>query len=71
MSLIEYDIEILKHPEFFNWIYWNLILWAIGLIIHGLWVFGSNPLFVKDWEERQIKKYMKKEARAEETIGNG
>lgn len=32
--------------------------WGVGLVFHGFNVFGFNPLFSKDWEERQIKKYM-------------
>jgi len=32
--------------------------WGIGLFFHFLSVFGSNFLFSKNWEERQIKKYM-------------
>jgi hypothetical protein len=48
--------------EFLNWLDWNMlstpILWGIGLIIHGLYVFKPKLKFVKDWEERQIRKYM-------------
>jgi hypothetical protein len=31
--------------------------WGIGIAIHALHTFGIG----KDWEERQIKKYMDKE----------
>ena len=39
--------------------------WGIGLLFHASKVFDFNPLLNKDWEKRQIKKYMemdKKEA---------
>ncbi|NNE75638.1 MAG: 2TM domain-containing protein [Pricia sp.] len=39
--------------------------WGIGLAFHAANVFSLNPFFNKDWEERQIQKYMeedKKEA---------
>ncbi|MET7027866.1 2TM domain-containing protein [Sediminicola luteus] len=37
------------------------IFWGIGLAFHAMKVFSFNPFFGKDWEERQIKKYMEKE----------
>ncbi len=55
---------------FLNWSGLNIILtpmlWGIGLLIHGLVVFkfdslaikGLKPKIIKNWEERQIKKYM-------------
>ena len=46
-------------------IYWNIIgtplLWGIGLAIHGLSVFGPNLILGKNWEQRQIRKYMEEE----------
>lgn len=35
--------------------------WGIGLAFHAMKVFSLNPIFSKDWEERQIKKFMEKE----------
>ncbi len=35
--------------------------WGIGLAFHALGVFGKNLAFGKQWEERQIKKYMDEE----------
>ena len=37
------------------------IFWGIGLFFHGIKVFNANPFLGKDWEERQIKKYMEEE----------
>lgn len=55
----------LGDPDFLNWIDWNVygtpIIWGIGLIIHALYVFKANPFFGKNWEERQIEKYMNEE----------
>lgn len=54
--------EALGNPEFLNWIDWNTygtsILWAIALGFHALSVFTRNPFLGKNWEERQIEKYM-------------
>ncbi|WP_085500958.1 2TM domain-containing protein [Arenibacter troitsensis] len=42
------------------------LFWGIGLLFHGLKVFSYNPFFNKEWEERQIRKYMEKEKREAE-----
>jgi len=58
---------------FFNWFEWNIlgtpIVWGFGLGLHAayVFVFKSKPLkefkprFYKEWEERQIEKYMNEE----------
>lgn len=35
--------------------------WGIGLLCHGLYVFQNKLGFLKDWEDRKIKEYMKKD----------
>ncbi len=35
--------------------------WGIGLVAHGLSVFGPQILFSKEWEERKIKEFMEKD----------
>jgi hypothetical protein len=34
------------------------IFWGIGLLAHGLGVFGSDFIFGQDWEDRKIKQLM-------------
>ena len=41
--------------------FFTLFFWGIGLLFHGLRVFGLNPFFNKDWEKRQIEKYIEKD----------
>tara|TARA_R110002051_G_scaffold132697_1_gene206293 strand:+ start:11423 stop:11749 length:327 start_codon:yes stop_codon:yes gene_type:complete len=57
--------EIIGNPDFLRWIDWNVygtpIIWGIGLAIHGICVFSSAPKLLKNWEERQIEKYMQEE----------
>ena len=43
------------------WFFWPTFGWGIGLLFHGMKVFGYSPFFNKDWEERKIKEYMEKE----------
>ena len=37
--------------------------WGIGLAFHAMKVFSVNPIFGKDWEKRQIHKFMEEESR--------
>lgn len=39
------------------------LFWGIGLFFHGLKVFSYNPFFNKDWEDRQIQKYIDEDKR--------
>lgn len=37
--------------------------WGIGLVFHAVKVFDYHPFFGKDWEARQISKYMEEDKR--------
>ena len=41
----------------------SLILWEVGLIVHGLSVFLPNFILGKDWEEKKIRELMDKDKR--------
>lgn len=55
----------LGNPKFLEWLDWNIygtpIVWGIALLIHGLIVFAKNPFLGKEWEERQLRKYLDKD----------
>lgn len=64
-------VQNLGDGESFNDAFWDFgtfavwFFWGIGVVFHAIKVFSYNPFFSKDWEERQIQKYMdrdKKEA---------
>jgi hypothetical protein len=38
-----------------NWIW---LFWGIGVLLHGLRVFGFSSFVRKGWEERKIKEFM-------------
>jgi len=38
--------------------YSTWLFWGIGLFFHWLGVFGTNMFFGKDWERKQLEKYM-------------
>jgi hypothetical protein len=41
--------------------YSTALFWGIGLLAHGLSVFGTDWFFGSDWEKRKIQKYMEKD----------
>ena len=38
--------------------YWIWLFWGIGVLFHGLRVFGFSSFVGKGWEEQKIKEYM-------------
>ncbi|MGX1929281.1 2TM domain-containing protein [Flagellimonas sp. 2504JD4-2] len=58
-------INIYNHSEnFWEWPHFiTLGAWGIGLLFHASKTFGFNLLFGKNWEERQIQKYIEKDKR--------
>lgn len=57
--------EALGNPEFLDWLNWNIfgtpIIWGIALGIHAFKVFSNRSIFGKEWEERQIRKYLEED----------
>lgn len=41
--------------------YSTIFFWGLGLLAHGINVFGSNVFFGKNWEEKKIEKIMEKQ----------
>lgn len=44
----------------FPWVIFPAIGWGIGLLFHGMETFGYNPLLGKNWEEKKINEFMKR-----------
>ncbi|TFG78929.1 MAG: 2TM domain-containing protein [Flavobacteriales bacterium] len=42
------------------------VFWGIGLAFHAAKTFSYNPFFNRDWEERQIRKFMEEERKETE-----
>jgi hypothetical protein len=38
-----------------------MIGWGIGVLFHGIGVFGTDTMFSSDWEHRKIKQFMEEE----------
>ena len=45
------------------WFFFPLIGWGIGLVAHGVSVFGPGWFWGPDWEDRKIKELMDKDSR--------
>ena len=54
--------KLSDNPGFWGWeTFSTAIFWGIGLVAHGLSVFGRNLFFGADWEEKKIKEFMEKD----------
>lgn len=50
--------------EFFTFNNFSMaFFWGIGVVFHGVGVFGTNIFLGKNWEERKIQEYMEREER--------
>ena len=63
-KLTQFVLDTTPNPEkgFIDWMYINVwgtpVLWGIGLLIHGLYVYRFKFSFFKAWEERKIREIM-------------
>ena len=52
----------IKDYDFWSWqTFSTALFWGIGLLAHGMSVFGRNLFFGQNWEERKIQEFMEKE----------
>ncbi len=47
----------------YPWFLWAAFGWGIGLVFQAIKIFGLNPFFGKNWEDRKIKEYMQEDER--------
>lgn len=71
--LLVFKLDIFENGEFnipsYHWSYFATpFFWGIGLLFHGLWVFGPSITSIKKWEERKIEQFMEKEREDEEQM---
>jgi hypothetical protein len=59
ISIIAF-VNINYTPEYY-WFFYPIIGWGIGLLFHGIGVFGTDNMFGSDWENRKIKQFMEEE----------
>ncbi|TRX16413.1 2TM domain-containing protein [Flavobacterium franklandianum] len=57
-----YNRSLFGNEVFLRWeTFSTALFWGIGLLAHGLSVFGSNLFFGQNWEERKIQEFMEKD----------
>jgi transcriptional regulator with XRE-family HTH domain len=49
--------NFIKSPNYF-WVIWPALGWGLGILFHGMRVFGTVPFMNADWEKRQVEKYL-------------
>ncbi len=52
-------LNLLTNPGYF-WVIWPALGWGLGIVMHGLSVFEILSPFGTDWEQRQIKKRLRR-----------
>jgi hypothetical protein len=63
--LSTFNKSLFGDHNFWQWQNLNTVFfWGIGLIAHGLSVFGGNLFFGKGWEEKKIQELMDKDKKA-------
>ena len=56
-----YSISSFDSGDFFRWdTFSTALFWGIGLLAHGMSVFGRNLFFGQNWEEKKIQQFMEK-----------
>ncbi|WP_269227610.1 2TM domain-containing protein [Flavobacterium eburneipallidum] len=61
-AIITIQIYLRTGSGFWDWEnFYTPLFWGIGLLAHGLSVFGQNLFFGQNWEERKIREFMNKE----------
>lgn len=49
------------HTTSFPWVVFPMLGWGLGVFLHGMEVYGYNPLWGKRWEERKLRELMEEE----------
>jgi transcriptional regulator with XRE-family HTH domain len=50
-------LNLVTSPKYF-WAMWPAMGWGLGILFHGMRVFGTMPFMNADWEKRQVEKYL-------------
>lgn len=50
-------LNLITSPKYF-WAMWPAMGWGMGVLFHGMRVFGKMPFMNADWEKRQVEKYL-------------
>jgi len=45
----------------YMWFLWAAFGWGLGIAFQAIKVFGMNPFFGRNWEERKIREFMEED----------
>jgi hypothetical protein len=60
VNLVLIAINVINQDEVW-WSLWALLGWGIGLLIHGLSVYGPVSILMMKWEQRKIAQLLHKD----------
>lgn len=64
-NVLEFFQNQSPDKNFIEWVDWNILIvpifWGIGLLFHASKVFQYKFPFIKNWEERQLKKFIEED----------
>ncbi|MBK5212408.1 MAG: 2TM domain-containing protein [Flavobacteriaceae bacterium] len=64
-NVLEFFQNQSPDKNFMEWVDWNILIvpifWGIGLLFHAAKVFQYKFSFIKNWEDRQLKKFIDKD----------
>ncbi|RDY61181.1 2TM domain-containing protein [Flagellimonas nanhaiensis] len=46
---------------YYDWVDINVLIWGIILALHAIYLYRNKLPYLKQWEERQIRKYMERD----------
>lgn len=62
LMVSNYNNTLYTEVAFFSWKTFDVqFFWGIGLLSHGLSIFGRNLFFSAKWEEKKIQEFIDKE----------
>ncbi|MCG2418309.1 2TM domain-containing protein [Aequorivita sp. F47161] len=64
-NILQFFQNQVTDKNFIDWVDWNILIvpifWGIGLLFHAAKVFQYKLKFIKNWEEKQLKNFLKED----------
>jgi len=55
-------VNLTYSPEF-QWFWFSMLGWGIGVFAHAMEAFNFNPILGKNWEEKKLQQFIEEERR--------
>ena len=64
-QIVEFFKNESTDKDFMEWVDWNVLIvpifWGIGILFHAANTFQDKLKFIKNWEEKQLEKFLEEE----------